>query len=286
MKTLLILALAFFSAVAQAQTIAKDGIKYAIKQTSSKEATAQVIGYNNASTLKIPASFPYNGLVVKVINIAPKAFNKSSTLTSVTIPANVAIGASAFEGCSNLKNIYINASCTIGDRAFASCSSLSNVIIEEYRIKTDMPKVGTDVFANPTLRTMTLTVPDNSVDKYSDTAPWNMFLVSSPDGTKRCGTPDVSFKDGKVCATTSILGAKYYTYCTVKGEGSSTTDNINLSGAKLVISAYVTYDGYTNSITKSKEYDISGMGDAADLDGDGEYTTNDVTILVEKVLEK
>lgn len=286
MKTLMILALAFFSAVAQAQTTTKDGIKYAIKQTGSNAATAQVIGYNNASTLKIPASFTYNGLAVKVINIAPKAFYKSPTLTSVTIPANVTIGASSFEGCSNLKYIDINASCTIGDRAFASCSSLSKVIIEEYRVITAMPKVGTDVFANPTLRTMKLTVPNGKVDLYSSTAPWNMFLVEDANGNKRCGTPEVSFKDGKVCATTSILGAECNAFSTAEGEGSSTSDNISISGAKLIVTAYVTYDDYTQSITVKKEYDLSNMGDPADLDGDGEYTTTDVTILVDKVLGK
>lgn len=283
----MILALAFFSAVAQAQTTTKDGIKYAINRSDN---TATIIGFTSSVNpkLEIPGSFLYINNMINVVGIAPRVFSQCKTLTSVTIPTKMSIGESAFEGCTNLKTITFEGPGNIGNRAFASCSSLSSVTIKQSRgtAALAMPKVGTDVFANPTLRTMKLTVPNGKVDLYSSTAPWNMFLVEDANGNKRCGTPEVSFKDGKVCATTSILGAECNAFSTAEGEGSSTSDNISISGAKLIVTAYVTYDDYTQSITVKKEYDLSNMGDPADLDGDGEYTTTDVTILVDKVLGK
>ena len=67
----------------------------------------------------------------KQITIPNSAFSGCSTLTSITIPNNVAtIGRNAFSNCSNLTNVNIGDSVTtIGNSAFSGCSSLSNVTI-------------------------------------------------------------------------------------------------------------------------------------------------------------
>ena len=78
------------------------------------------------------------------------AFDRCSSLKSVTIPSSVTIiGQSAFDRCSSLKSVTIPDSVTIfRDAAFFNCKSLTTVTFHG-----DAPKVGNDVFldATPTI---------------------------------------------------------------------------------------------------------------------------------------
>ena len=67
-----------------------------------------------------------------VTSIGRWAFNKCSSLTSISIPASVtSIGKWAFYGCNSLTSITIPASVTsIGSWAFSGCSSLTSMTVD------------------------------------------------------------------------------------------------------------------------------------------------------------
>jgi hypothetical protein len=98
--------------------------------------TLNITGYTGSGgDVIIPTSI--NGWTVT--SIASNAFQLSSTLTNLTIPASVtSIGSEAFSSCVNLANVTISNSITgfppsgvtsIGYGAFFGCSSLTNVAI-------------------------------------------------------------------------------------------------------------------------------------------------------------
>ena len=74
-------------------------------------------------------------------------YNRSSSLTNVTIPNSVtSIGSSAFQNCSSLTNVTIPDSVTsIGYEAFRNCSSLTSVTIPD-----SVTNIGDYAFANCT----------------------------------------------------------------------------------------------------------------------------------------
>jgi hypothetical protein len=87
-----------------------------------------ITGYGGpCGTVIIPDSI--NGL--PVTSIANDAFERQTSLTSVTIPGSVTnIGAGAFDNCTNLTTMTIASGITsIGDSAFYECYSLTNVMI-------------------------------------------------------------------------------------------------------------------------------------------------------------
>ena len=89
-----------------------------------------MIGYTTSTTnLVIPAAFTNNGTKYKVVGISSGAFNKCTSLTSITIPSTVtSIGSGAFASCTSLTSITIPSSVTIiSDGAFSGCSSLKSV---------------------------------------------------------------------------------------------------------------------------------------------------------------
>lgn len=73
-------------------------------------AEAAFTGMKNSAAKKItiPATVTINGVSCKVTSIAPKAFQRKTGLTKVTIGKNVkTIGKNAFSGCRKLKTIII-----------------------------------------------------------------------------------------------------------------------------------------------------------------------------------
>jgi hypothetical protein len=127
-----------------------------------------------------------------VTKIGEEAFKDCSGLTRVTIPNSVSnIGAFAFSGCSGLTDVTIpNSVYNIGEGAFEGCSSLTSVTIPNA-----VTKIGWDAFKDcnkltrVTMKTATpshyqytifsvydtLYVPNESVDLYQNTSPWNQF---------------------------------------------------------------------------------------------------------------
>jgi uncharacterized repeat protein (TIGR02543 family) len=67
-----------------------------------------------------------------ICSIAPHAFEKRTSLVSVTIPATIEkIGDYAFAGCSNLESFEIPASVTlIGNGVFNDCGNLAKLVVD------------------------------------------------------------------------------------------------------------------------------------------------------------
>lgn len=88
-----------------------------------------VIGIGNCDSSDIEIPKKHNG--VTVTEIAEKAFERNSNITSVKIPNGVtSIGSQAFYYCDSLKTLELsNNITTIGDRAFAYCFSLESIYI-------------------------------------------------------------------------------------------------------------------------------------------------------------
>jgi hypothetical protein len=107
--------------------------------------TAKVVGYiGNPTSVSIPTLIQYNGKQYTVTSIEEKAFQKCSSLTSVTIPNSVtSIGNGAFYDCSSLTSIVIPDGVTsIGKEAFKGCSSLTNITFQGTMAQWNRIKLG------------------------------------------------------------------------------------------------------------------------------------------------
>lgn len=116
-----------------------NGVSY--KVTGDGEVT--VTG-GNSSSLVIPQTVTYSGNEYDVISITKNAFKKNSSITSVTINADLEyIGTNAFYNCKNLTNLTINGDVdTINSKAFYNCKKLKTI-----NINTDaLDKVGSKAF--------------------------------------------------------------------------------------------------------------------------------------------
>ena len=89
--------------------------------------------YSNeySGVVNIPASVTYNGMTYPVTSIGESAFDKCTSLTSVTIPNSVtSIGNGAFYVCRGLTTVTIpNSVTSIGYMAFYGCFTLISVTI-------------------------------------------------------------------------------------------------------------------------------------------------------------
>ena len=100
-----------------------DGEKLTVKQLMK----AIFNGYKG--DIIIPETVMFNKLSYRVDSIGAKAFARSYSLKSVTIPDSVtSIGNRAFEDCQNLKSITIPDYASIGEFAFGRCESLPLVV--------------------------------------------------------------------------------------------------------------------------------------------------------------
>ena len=92
-----------------------------------------MIGYTTSTTkLVIPATFVgSDGIKYKVTSISSGAFNKCTSLTSITIPSTVtSIGSGAFNSCTSLTSITIPSTVTsMGDTVFGGCKLLTSITI-------------------------------------------------------------------------------------------------------------------------------------------------------------
>lgn len=93
-----------------ASVTTKSGHFKVTKAGGSNTAEAAFTGMKSSMVKKltIPATVTIDGVVCKVTSIAPKAFQKKTKLTKVTIGKHVkSIGKNAFYGCKNLKTITV-----------------------------------------------------------------------------------------------------------------------------------------------------------------------------------
>lgn len=105
---------------------ATEGLAY---ELNAEKTAYTVTGIGEATDSKIAIPAEYNGL--PVTGIAVRAFNKSLTITAVTVPDSVTtIGSQAFYECANLKSVVLPVQLTkIESNLFFDCAMLDTVTI-------------------------------------------------------------------------------------------------------------------------------------------------------------
>ena len=94
------------------------------------DGSAEIVKYTGTtSDLKIPAELDGN----KVTSIGARAFQKSETLTAVTIPSEITtLGENAFNHCEKLTKLTLSEGLTvIGHGSFSYCTALEDVSIPD-----------------------------------------------------------------------------------------------------------------------------------------------------------
>ena len=174
-------------------------------------------------------------------------FKGVTTLKDLMLGNGVeSIADEAFSGCSDLATISIGSGIkTIGAKAFANCRSINDVYCYAIRY----PITPADAFENSYPDYITLHVSDESVDNYKAVAPWSTFKkvvgLSSDSGREACEKPVITYKDGKLEATSETEGAQCVII--ISDEDVNTHFNsVNLT-ATYHISAYATKPNYKNS---------------------------------------
>ena len=207
-----------------------------------------------------------------VETIENKAFMNCNKLTSVFIPNSTkSIGDMAFEGCSELMKVILPKTIsTIGSKTFADCKNMLEFICYTLTV----PTIKDDAFNGSDIQYATLYVPAESLEPYKSTTPWNAFgtivsLEGSIEDIKKCATPLISYKDGKLQFTSETNGAQcYYTLNTPDAIAQETAaeDNSVSLAAYYDITCSAKADGYANSETaRAKLYWLPSSGS---IDGD------------------
>ena len=160
----------FFSISALAYDVEVDGVYYDISGT-----TATVTSGDNkySGDIVIPESITFENSKYNVTRIGNSAFEKCSSLTSVTIPNSVtSIGEGAFYCCYGLTSVTIpNSVTSIGNQAFEDCRNIENV----YCYAEEVPSTDFDAFDDSNIENATLYVPASAIEAYKTTEPWSDF---------------------------------------------------------------------------------------------------------------
>ncbi len=105
---------------------------------------------------------------------------QGSDLTSVVIPEGVAtIDSDCFADCKSLTSVTLPKTVkNIYDGAFKNCTALETFYcnVEADNSKVNI-SVAADAFDSTPIEQVTLYVPENSVEKYGEVAPWNQFAA-------------------------------------------------------------------------------------------------------------
>lgn len=181
-----------------------------------------------------------------LFDIGEGAFYGCSMLADFIIPERISIiKKQTFEGCVHLVNISIPASVErIYQNAFAGCNGLENIIVH----RNIPPLLYEDAFSNYDI---TLFVPQNSVDKYRTTIPWNKFRqIITFEGEEmqqyKCAIPIITYSDGCLHYICETEGAECITNITDVDIQTHKGNVVRLT-ATYTINVYATATGYENS---------------------------------------
>ena len=138
-KILFLLLVTFLPVTVGAYDAYIDGIYYQLdSEAKTATVTFQSKNYNSYSgNVMIPETIVYDMKRYTVTAIGYNAFNKSTSLTSVTLPKSLTnIAYCAFEGCTSLTAITIpDGVTTMGMGVFRNCNSLVSVNLS-YNLET------------------------------------------------------------------------------------------------------------------------------------------------------
>lgn len=198
-----------------------------------------------------------------VTEIGSYAFFECQTLTSITIPNSIKfIEEDTFCGCTDLTSVIIGKAVrTIGRQAFYNCKSIETVT----SLAKVPPLLDESAFDSSMMKFMSLNVPEESIEEYKSTAPWNQFgSITGFDKETKCDKPTITFDKNKkeIIVSPNTKGA------TVRMSIHSAEDNErDDNNAKTVVTAYSTKAGYENSdvTTVSFDYPIAGYATKEDV---------------------
>ena len=235
---------------------------------------------NSVTSIGSYAFYNCSGLTSVVIpnsvtSIGYNAFRDCSGLTSITIPNSVtSIGEYAFDGCTSLKKVEFrcaeigtwfngtsieevvigNSVTRIFGGAFKDCSSLTNV----HLLGKTPPSIVSNTFTESQYVTLTIYVPQGTLDAYQNANVWKFFWNIYEEGTtempgvdvevKKCATPVITYNNSGLDITSETDGAEIHTKITCSDIGLYNDGRIDLS-ATYNITAYATKSGYLNSET-------------------------------------
>lgn len=210
-------------------------------------------------------------------SIESSTFSGCNSLSEITIPSSITkIGGQAFYNCSKLQKIIIPSSVvSIGSEAFSGCC-----IYDIYCFSSTPPEIKSTPF---TYWHSNFHVRKGCGDIYRNTEPWNRFNIIE-DAITPCTAPIIILEHGSVKCYSETEGAE----CHVSYSWAKTNDNNKVVfSPQLVVSAYATAEGYEDSETTTKVFQIGSNNiDNCDVNGDGAVTMDDANIVVNKYLGK
>ena len=224
-------------------------------------------GCSKLNNIKIPSS---------VTNIAEGAFSGCTSIVYFEIPNSVSkigstFGSGTFSGCSNLEKIIIgNNVKTIDGYVFSGCNNLTEI----HCYATEVPNAQSKIFNQAYPEFMTLYVPEESIQKYQTTEPWNTIgtikaLTNNDNQTKKCSQPIITYNNGTLEITCETEKAEFITEITCGDINKYFSNSIELTAA-YNITTYATLSGYENSdITTATLYwlgDFSSNSNVTKID--------------------
>ena len=173
-------------------------LEFVVTSLEKSECKVQCSSLPTVPTaVSIPGSIVINGINFKVADVADNAFANCVNVTGVVFDNGVkTIGQSAFNGCSALSSVEFPETMeTLGKAAFANCGNLTDMVLP-----SSIKNIGEECFSNcdklmsvkcralavPTTHykafnniptTMTVQVPQSSVNKYKSAYPWNIYNI-------------------------------------------------------------------------------------------------------------
>ncbi len=150
------------------KTITTGGIGYKILSGDSFKVSVVKVADPTITDLYIPARITYLGFEWSVASVASKAFYGNTTITGVASLAP--IGFKAFSGCTSLDTVILNFDGAIGNYAFYGCTSLSIVSM------TGVTEIGDSAFSGCSALT---TIDLSGVQKIGAHAFYNCALTAA-----------------------------------------------------------------------------------------------------------
>lgn len=191
------------------------------------------------------------------------AFSGCTALPSVVIPNSVkVVRGEVFRGCSALTSVTIGSSVnSIDNNAFGDCKNLEDV----YCYAEKVPQAGEKAFAGSYIAYATLHVPESAMEHYKTKIPWSGFgafrsLEGAGVETRKCGTPRISFFEGKLVFACETEDVEYVSEVKCPDAKSYYASEVPLN-ACYDISVRAMKSGYDNSdVATARLYWIASSG--------------------------
>jgi len=227
-----------------------------------------------AGDVVVPCTVTHNDTLYTVTAIAPYAFSCCRELTSVTIPSTVTdIACNAFESCTSLESVTLSSAVTaINDNTFSYCHSLSSI-----EIPNSVTFIGSYAFVE--CKSLTSIELPSSVTEISDKAFMyctGLTSVTIGENVKEVGNVAFSECDNikdVYCLATTVPLMKF-------SDTFSVYETATLHVPAAALNDYKT-TAYWSSFNKI----VADEAVEGDLNGDGVLDLNDLTELINIILD-